>query len=216
MQYKNLTIIGTSHISRDSVNEVEQKILKIQPKIIALELDIPRFLSLQQKKKKVKGLTIKMHILNLIGSYIEKKLGKYTKTPPGSEMKKAIQLAKKYKIRISLIDQDIRITLKKLTKQLTLKEKLRFVQDLFKGMILRKSEIKFDIRKVPNQKVINKIISKVKKRYPTIYNVLIKERNQIMAKNLKTLMHKHKDEPIIAIIGAGHEQAIINLIKKDV
>lgn len=216
MRYKNLTIIGTSHISKDSVKEVEENILEIKPEIIAIELDPLRFRNLQKQKGKVKGLSPKMHLLNLIGSYIEKKLGKYTKSAPGSEMKKAIQLAKKHKIKISLIDQDIRITLKKLIKQITFKEKLRFIADLFKGIILRKSDINFDIRKVPSQKIINKILKKVKKRYPSVYNVLIKERNEIMAKNLKTLMHKYKDEQIIAVVGAGHEQAIINIIKKDV
>ncbi len=42
--------------------------------------------------------------------------------------------------------------------------------------------------------------------------MLIKERNEFMAKNLAMLMKK--EEKVLAIVGAGHEDEIINVIKK--
>ena len=214
MQYKNLIIIGTSHISKQSINKVKQTLLKTKPDIIAIELDKKRFLSLIQNKKlnlkDIKHLGLKIFLLNALGSYIQKKLGKIVQTEPGSDMKTAIQIAKKINAKIALIDQPVDITLKKLTKT-PLKEKLRFVKDILRDIFIKKQRIEFDLTKVPSQSLINKLIKKLKKDYPYIYQVLIKERNQIMAKNLYNLMLNNKS--VVAIVGAGHKKEILNLIK---
>ena len=133
---------------------------------------------------------------------------------PGSEMKTAVELSREYNAKIALIDQDISITLKKLGRRITFKEKFRIVKDLFKGMILRKSDIEpFDLTKVPSESLILKLINKVKERYPNIYDVLIGERNIIMAKGLYKIMNENKDKKILAIIGAGHEKGIFEIFK---
>ncbi len=219
MEYENLAIIGTSHIAKQSLEEVEAAITKKNPDIIALELDKKRFYSMMHKPKgkinfySIKKIGIKGFVFSLIGAWAEKKLGELVGVPPGSEMKKAIILAKKNKKKIALIDQDIEITLKKFSKAITWKEKWYFFVDIVKAVIFRKKEIDFDLTKVPSKKIIKKLIGKVKKRYPNIYKVLIEERNQIMAKNLKKIMENNQDKKILAIIGAGHEDEIIKLIK---
>ena len=123
----------------------------------------------------------------------------------------AVQLAKKNNIQLALIDQDIEITLKRLSKEITWKEKFNFIADIINAVIFKKKEINFDLTKVPEKNVIKKLISKVKIRYPSIYKVLIKERNNIISKNLFALMQNDKE--ILAIIGAGHEKEVLDLIK---
>ena len=215
--YKNLTIVGTSHISPESVKLVERIILDEQPEIVALELDKLRFASLISGKKKklkladIKSFGLKLFLINFIGAWLEKKLGELVGTPPGSEMLKAVQTAKKIKCDIALIDRDIRITLKRLLKNLTWREKLKFPWDIIKGLILRKPIVKFDLRKVPSNKIIETLLKKVKKDYPSFYQVLIEERNVVMSQNLYKLMSLNK--PIVAVIGAGHEKEILRLIK---
>jgi len=219
MKYKNLTIIGTSHIAKQSLKEVEDYINNEKPDIIALELDKKRFYSLMYgNKEKIRiynigKIGVKGFLFSLIGAWAEKKLGKLVGVAPGSEMKKAALLAKENKIKVALIDQDIEITLKKFSKSLTWKEKWNFIVDLFKALFGRK-KIEFDLTKVPSKKIIEKMINKVRKRYPNIYNVLIKERNEIMAENLLNLMDKEKDKNILVVMGAGHEDEILKLIKK--
>lgn len=132
---------------------------------------------------------------------------------PGSEMLTAIKAAKEVEAKIALIDQDIDITLLKFSKALTWKEKWNFVVDLAKGLIFRKG-IQFDLAKVPTQKVIKKLMKDVKKRYPSIYKVLVEERNKHMAKSLAHLITHHPEDKIIAVVGAGHEQEIRKLLKK--
>ena len=218
MIYNNLTIIGTSHIAKQSLEEVEKAIVEGKPDIVALELDRRRLYSLFKKPGKIriydiKRVGIKGFVFSLIGAWAEKKLGEIVGVAPGSEMKKAVRLAKKNKIKIALIDQDIEITLQKFSKSLTWKEKWNFIVDIIRAIFVRKKVIEFDLTKVPSKKIIKKLVSQVKKRYPNVYNVLIEERNHVMAENLIKIMELYPDKKILAIIGAGHEDDILKLIK---
>lgn len=219
-QYKNLTIIGTSHISKQSIKEVEQTILSQKPKIVAIELDKGRAKALTSKKTRLRlkdifKIGIKAFLLGWLGGLLQKSLGKRVGTSPGSEMKKAIKTAIKVKADLAFIDRDIIITLKRLTKQLTFKEKLRFFLETFFGFLFPKKLIKFDIKKVPPKKLIKELTNKIKEDYPTIYRILITERNQIMAQRLNRLMNIYKKDKIIAVVGAGHEEGIIKILKNE-
>jgi len=217
--YKNLYILGTSHISKDSVNQVEKFVLNKKPDIVAIELDRKRFYALlSESKLSIKDifhLGVKVFLINLIGAYIEKKLGRVVGVSPGSEMKKAIELVKKNDLKLSLIDQDVNITLKKLSKAITIGVVFKFIWEVIRVVVFRKRDIEvFDIREVPSKKVINKLLKKIKEKYPRIHKVLIEERNEIMAKNLYKVMNRYKDKKIFAVVGAGHESEIVNIIKR--
>ena len=226
--FKNLTLIGTSHISEQSVQEVTKTIETIHPDIVALELDQTRFMALLEKKKRKVGFSsilkigVKGYLFALIGSYIQKKLGKIVKMEPGSEMKVAIDLARARKMKIALVDQPIEITLRRFSQEFTWKEKWRIVVDIFRGIFFKKRELKryglmgFDLTKVPEEKLIKKLIKQMKKRYPNIYKVLVKERNEVLAKNLSELIKKEPESKIVAVVGAGHESEIIKLIQRQV
>lgn len=220
MKYNNLTIIGTSHIAKQSLDEVKDAIDRIKPDIIALELDKNRLYALMQSKKQkprlsdIRHIGLKGFIFSIIGAWVEKKLGQLVGMKPGSEMKQAAILAKKRKIRLALIDQDIGITLKRFSKALTWKEKWNFVADIFKAVVFRKKEIDFDLRTVPDKKIIKKMMDHTKKRYPNLFRVLVTERNAVMANNLARLMEKNSDKKIVAIVGVGHEEELIALIKQ--
>ncbi|MBI2106814.1 TraB/GumN family protein [Candidatus Woesearchaeota archaeon] len=218
LSYRNIYLLGTSHIAQESIDKVKEFIEAKKPEIVAIELDQKRVYALFQEKKlsikDIRYLGIKGFLMNLIGAYIEKKLGKLVGVTPGSEMKTAIKLAKKHKLAIALIDQDISITLKKLSKSVTWREKLRFVKEIIKGLITRKPQIEpFDLRKIPPKETIEKMVQIVKNSYPNVYNVLIEERNHVMAKNLYSLMTNNPTKTIFAIVGAGHEEGIIKIIK---
>lgn len=210
----NVTLIGTSHIARQSVKEVKEYIEKEKPDIVAVELDAKRLPALFAKKRERMPLSaifkigMKGYLFSVLGAWAERKLGELVGMKPGAEMKQALILAKKHKLKIALIDQDIERTLKRLSQQLTWKEKWRFVEDVIKGLVFRKPLVEFDLRTVPESEVITKMVNHVKKRYPNIYNVLIKERNKVMVKNLVTISRKNPDKRIVAVIGAGHKEDV--------
>mgnify|MGYP001574007488 CR=1 FL=1 len=210
---QNLIIVGTSHIAVESINEVTKAVQELNPDIIALELDLKRFRRLTSKTKykiKLSDIRRKGFLINLIGSHLEHWLGKKVGVMPGAEMKKAIQLAKEQEIKIALIDQDIEITLKKLKENFTLKEKFRLLKTIIFAPFTSK-KFSIDLSRVPEQKLINKLTLQVKKEYPSVYNVLIEERNKIMATRLIKLMQENKK--VLAVVGAGHVSRMEKIIR---
>ena len=221
IEYKNLTLIGTSHISPESIKQVKAVIEEKKPNYVAIELDRGRFEGLMHPNKKnkfrikdIKRIGISGLLFAIFGRWIEEKLGKMVGTKPGDEMKKAVYVAAKVNARILLIDQEIGVTLKRLFKTLTWKEKFTFVLDLIKGLFGIGEKIKIDLKSVPGDELIEKLILQVKDRYPSIHKVLIQERNVYMANKLRNFMGRNPDAVIVAIVGAGHKKGIEEILFK--
>jgi pheromone shutdown-related protein TraB len=217
-------LIGSSHISKDSINEIKKAFTEIKPDILAVELDRNRAEGLMSNKKggrvrlaDIKRIGVKGFVFAMLGGWVSKKLGKIVGVMPGSEMKAAMKLAKESSLNIEFIDQHIEITLKRFSKTLTWKEKWHFVADIFNGLILRKKDplLNFDLSKVPEKKIIRILISRLKERYPNIHKVLIEERNYFMARKIKNLMASSDNKKILAVVGAGHEEEIIRILKEN-
>src|SRR3989344_5158018 len=209
IRYKNLFLVGTSHISKKSVDDVEKTILNVKPRFIALELDKRRFNLLNLKKgrikfriKDLKELGFKAYLLNLIGAWLEKKMSKKIGTEPGDEMRKVVDIARKLKIELLLIDQDIKDTLNKLVSRISFREKILFIKEL----ILGKKEIEFNIKKKTSQRYINKIVNVIKRDYPSFYLTIIKERNEYMANKIYQVIRKYPKDKVVGVVGAGHEK----------
>src|SRR3989338_7791834 len=216
--FENLIIIGTSHIAKQSLLEVERVIREEKPEVVALELDKARYYSLVTKEKRKAGLRelrvigVKGFVFAKFGEYIEKKLGKSVGISPGDEMLKAAEIATEIKAKIALIDQKIEITLKNFSKEITWKEKDRFAEDIIKGIFSKKNRMIIDLNKVPEKELIEQLLKTTKKRYPNFYKVLVTDRNKYMAKRLDGLMKNYTK--IVAVVGAGHEEEIIEEIKR--
>ncbi|HIH39041.1 TraB/GumN family protein [Candidatus Woesearchaeota archaeon] len=210
-------ILGTSHIARQSVKEVKEAIEKINPGIIAIELDPRRLAALLSKKRektRISDVGVKAYLILSIAQWAQKKLGSSVGISPGTEMLTAYKQGKAKNKKIALIDQDIQITLNHLTKAVSFRDVWQMLKDLFRGLILRKPVIEFDLSTVPDKEVIKKILELVKKDYPRIYHALVTERDKVMARNLRAIANENPEEKILAIVGAGHEEGLKKLLSE--
>ena len=218
LKYKKLVIVGTSHIAESSLKEIEFVFNKENPDLIAVELDQQRLYALLSNQKPnyplsmIKELGFKGYLFALFGSLIQQKLGDIVGIKPGSDMLRAVQLAKLNNKKIALIDRDVRITLARLSKAISWKEKFNFIIDFFTAPFSKK--MKINLKTVPEKELIKKLLGLLKKRYPGIYRVLVEERNKLLALKLKTLLENYPDQKIMAVLGAGHEDEVLCLIKK--
>ncbi len=221
---ERLKIIGTSHISPESVKEVHSYIEKYRPDIVAIELDHKRLHALLEEKsqrpgfEEMKRVGVQGFLFAVIGGWVQKKLGAATGVMPGGEMKAAYLEAKRHGIKVALIDQDIEVTLRRFSKELTWREKFRMLGDVLGGLFLGKRQmekmgISFDIDKVPERKVIKTLMALMRKRYPSIYKVLVEERNQYMAARLAGIIRQNPDLKVLAVVGAGHEEELEMMTK---
>lgn len=216
---KRLKIVGTSHISTQSMDDIKKAFLEIKPDVISVELDPGRLQTLLNPEKQkmslglVRQVGLRGFIFLLIGRYAQKKLGKMVGVTPGSDMLFAVELAKNNDLRLRLIDKRLDKVVRRLMKQITRKEVWRFFVDLFKGFFMRKKQpkVKISLDKVPPKDLIVRLMKELKGRYPTIYRVLVDERNHFMARQL-ALQLKKTDDKILAVVGAGHEVELLDLV----
>ena len=222
MKYGNLTLIGTSHIAKDSVRNVEETILAEKPDIVAVELDHARLHALLSNEKprfslgmlRVMGFT--GFVFFAIGGFLQRKLGRLIGAVPGQEMKTAVETARQNVIRVALIDQPLNITMNNISA-IKAGEKLKLARDLILGVTgLEKEEARIDLSKTPTRSFVEMAMKKVKERYPGLYKALVADRNVYMARMLSRIMHLEPQSRIVAVVGAGHEKEILRILKTEI
>jgi len=207
---KNVKIIGTSHISPESVEKIREVIRREKPDCVAVELD-PRRLELLLKGERdvsfstAKEFGFKTYLFAKLASVIQKNLGKKTGILPGDEMLSAVNEAKKLGIDVALIDRDIRLTLEKL-KTLSFREKI----GLIKSMLFSVVSGDFEIDKVPDKKLVQRALNELKETSPKLFSILVTERDEHMGIALNQL--KNHYENIVAVVGAGHKEGVKNIL----
>ncbi len=206
----SIKITGTSHIKPISEKDTFD--------FIALELDRYRFhaLSHQMKTKfnwsdasKIGfGGYLFAYFGGLIQNYLAKKLG----VAPGEDMLSAIKLANKTNARLVLIDRPIQVTLQRFSKTISVFEKFEFICFLIISTLFAREKI--DLNEIPTANIVNKLLKELQYKFPGIYRVLVKERDEYMAQKLIILQRQFPDSKILAIVGAGHLTGLKTLLEK--
>lgn len=216
---EQIKIIGTNHISLQSLEDIKKEFLGFQPHIVGVELDKQRLASLMQGEQKlswkaVRILGVRGFFFVLVSRYFQQKLGKMTGSKPGSEMLYAVQLAKQHHLPVALVDRPIDQTIKKLMKSIRFIEIMRFLRDIFMSIwpFGKKKKIKVNIAQVPDEQLIDMLIGELEKKYPSFFSVLIDQRNHYMAKRLVVLAKKEPQKKILCVVGAGHKKGMEKLL----
>lgn len=204
-------IVGTSHIAVHSVREVEEAFAAFKPDVIAVELDVRRLAGLEQGPQRDRRVPLRLAkeigvtgwMFLAIGGWLQRKLGGAVRMEPGIDMLTAVRIAKEKKLLLSLVDRDILITLRRLSKSFTWKERWRIVWDVIRSPFSRE-KVAIRLDKVPDSKTIVKLLGMMKHRYPSLYRVLVTERNEFMANRIVATTLQRPGARIMLVIGAGH------------
>jgi pheromone shutdown protein TraB len=128
----SVTVVGTAHVSQDSVDEVEETIERERPDVVAVELDENRYKRMQGETPDdidagdlIKGKTVYQFIAYWLLSYIQTRLGEKFDAEPGADMKMAVDTAERLGIGVALVDRDIQLTIQRFWKRMRLREKLK-------------------------------------------------------------------------------------------
>ncbi len=215
MRRECLKIIGTAHVSQESVDEVKETILETQPDVVAIELDKGRYTRLMQERagievddtisvsKIIKENKVGVFIVTSILSYFQNKIGADVEVAPGSEMISAIEAAEKVGSKIVLIDRDINITLQRVLNKMTLKEKSKFIFSCISSIFVSDDE-EIDIEDLKKEDTIEEMMGEFKKISPGSYDALVNERDAYLARNILNI----EEDYVIAVVGAGHKKGI--------
>ena len=213
MKRECLTIIGTAHVSAESVEEVKDKIYEIQPDRVAIELDYGRYTKLKKSMmgieedesisvtKIIKENKVSLFLITTLLSYFQSKIGAEVDVRPGSEMIGAIEAAEDLNIPIALIDRNINITLERALNRMSLYDKLKF---MFAILLDRGDSEEIDIEDLKNPDNLDDLLEMFKDEAPEIYEVLVHERDAYLAGSLLRI----PEDKVIAVVGAGHQPGI--------
>ena len=217
----DIILIGTAHISKDSVEEVKQAIEKYKPDIVAVELCQRRYESLTKKDKwentpvtsLIRSNNAYLMLAQTFLGSIQRRLGKEFGVEPGSEMITAMEEAKRHNIKVELVDRDISITLKRAWKKMGFREKFRLIWEFLKAMVGYDEEEleEIDLKKLMDQDMISSMLEEFGKIAPSVTTVLIHERDEYIAKKIKDATEKGT---VLAVVGAGHLKGIEKNLKK--
>ncbi|MFT5698345.1 MAG: pheromone shutdown-related protein TraB [Desulforhopalus sp.] len=205
---RTFILIGTAHISQESVSLVQQVIDQEKPDCVCIELDDKRYQALTQKKK-WEELDLKTIIKNkqlstllvqlLMGSY-QKRLGGNLGVTPGAELLMAATTAKKLQIPISLCDRDVRITLRRAWKSTSFWKKGYLLTSLL-ASVFDKTEVSEEkLQELKQKDVLTELMDELGSSLPDLKRVLIDERDIYLNEKIKSSPGKR----IVAVVGAGH------------
>ncbi|MCK4809113.1 MAG: TraB/GumN family protein [Candidatus Aenigmarchaeota archaeon] len=212
-------LIGTSHIAKESLEKVEMNISGRKPDLVAVELDLARLQGLIHKKKGKIQLPLFQKVIVLLLQKMQDTLSKETGILPGQEMLDAVRHAKKADAQVALIDQKINVTISRLMKAMGFREKAKLMAYLVLGFLglgaskVLPAEKGIDLNKIPEDEFIEYAMGYMESSFPSIYKVLVADRNWYMAHNLMKLSGKF--ETIVAVVGAGHVQGMKKLLEDE-
>ena len=217
MNRELLTIIGTAHVSEESVNEVKDAIYEQHPDIVAIELDRGRYAKIKNKMmgieeddeisvtRIIKENKVGLFLVNTLLGYFQSKIGDEVNVDPGSEMIGAIEACEDLNIPIALIDREINITLQRALNKMGFMEKAKFAYGLLLSIFgLDDDEDDIDIEELKNSETIDDMMEIFKDEAPSVYEVLVHERDAYLARRIMQIPH----EKVIAVVGAGHRPGI--------
>ncbi len=209
---KDITIIGTAHVSRESVQQVQSIIETEKPDCVCVELCESRFQSIQRRDqwqnmdiiKVIKEKKAFLLLSNLMLASFQKRIASKLDVKPGQEMIQAITSGKAVDAKIHLADRDIRVTLSRTWKSMGLWSKLKLVFQLLLSLGEADEITEEDIEKMKEQDMLESILSEVGESMPQLKQSLIHERDLYLAKKIRTAPGNR----IVAVVGAGHVPGI--------
>lgn len=220
LKNKEIILVGTAHISKESIKLVEETIETEKPDVIGVELDEERLHQLLSGKKWgetnlveiIKTGKTYLFLLNILLSNLQKQLGAQVGVQPGAEMLVAIKKAQEKKVPVQLLDRNVRITLKRAFNAMKLREKLKLGSSLVAGFFGVGEKVTPElIEEMKKEDLINKLMKELGKQMPSIKKVLVDERDDYIAEMIKSSPGKK----IVAVVGAGHLEGIVANIKAE-
>ena len=134
-------VVGTAHVSAESVREVENVIEADRPDVVAVELDDGRYRQMQGETPDdiepgdlLRGNTVFQFLAYWMLSYVQSRLGEKFDIQPGADMLAAVETAEGLGIDVALVDRDIQTTIQRFWARMGVTEKARLVGGLAFGL----------------------------------------------------------------------------------
>lgn len=222
MIYKNVTklnyegkeifLVATAHVSKESVQLVKEVIDREQPDSICIELDEARYENIKNPKawentdiiQVIKSKKVGFLLANLALSSYQKNIAKKLNTIVGQEMLQGIDSAKEIGSELVLADRDIQTTFLRIWRKSSIWNKCKLIVSLFFSLDDDNEVTTDDLKELMEKDKLDSALTQIKEQFPQIGEILISERDQHLAYKIKNAPGKK----IVAVLGAAHVSGV--------
>lgn len=205
---RRFVLVGTAHVSQESVQLVRQVIERERPDAVCIELDQRRFEALSHKKRwesldlreVIRNRQLATLLLNVVLSSYQKRLGGKLGVTPGSELLEASQVASERAIPVSLCDRDVRITLRRAWGGLSFWKKVGLLSGTLNAMFEAPELSEEELRRLKKQDALSELMQELGRAMPELKRALIDERDAYLATKIRATAGRN----VVAVVGAGH------------
>ena len=215
---REIILIGTAHISQESINQVTETIKNEQPDNVAIELDEGRLASMKNPDawknldivkvlKEGKGFVM---MANLVLGSFQRRMGSDVGVKPGEEMKAAIAVCEENNIPTTMVDRPIQTTLRRAWGKSSFWGKCKLLGVLISSAFSKEEISTEEIESLKNSNEMDVMMNELAEYLPTVKTVLIDERDQYLASHI----WETEGNKIVAVLGAGHLPGVEERLEK--
>ncbi|UCG47434.1 MAG: TraB/GumN family protein [Phycisphaerales bacterium] len=211
---RQIYIVGTAHLSRESVEDVRRTIEAVRPESVCVELCQGRYDALVKKDawkrmnifKIIRQKKTSLLLAQLIVSSFYRKLGQKLGVQPGAEMTEGAKVAEETGAKLVLADREIQTTLKRVWGYAGFWTKLRLAFHLMAGILLADDEeiSEETIEKIKRQDQLEWVLAEFAAKFPQIKQRLLDERDVYLSQKIR----EAPGAAVVAVVGAGHVEGI--------
>ena len=209
---KEILLLGTAHVSKESCEEVRAAIVEGKPDVVAIELDEQRFASINDSEawknldiikvlREKKGFLL---LANLVLSSFQKRMGMNVGVKPGDEMRAGIDAAKELNIPCEMVDRPIQTTLRRAWAKNGGMGKIKLLSALLASAASKEEVSGEEIENLKNKSEMDGMMSELAEFMPGVKQVLIDERDFYLAAHIWKALQKEDRKSLVAVLGAGH------------
>lgn len=212
---KKIVLVGTNHISAESVELVERVITEVKPDTVCVELDAVRAEKYLDPEawgnmdivKIIKEGKLAVLFFNILYSTFQNKLAQEVGTKSGGEMLQAMISAEKIGAKVELIDRDSQITFKRMWRGIPFFKKPYLFWNFLTELDVKEQE---ELEQLLDSENLDSIFYNIKEKFPSVFRDMISDRDKYMATKLTT----SEGKTIVAVVGKAHLIGIKNNIGK--
>jgi len=215
------TLLGTAHVSRASMDAVEDAVASGQFDTIAVELDAQRLAALRDPEQLAKLPLVDvirkgqaaLFAANLALSAYQRRLAEQLGIEPGAELKRAVTLAEACGLNLELIDRNVGLTFRRTSMRLGFWGKLQLISSLAASLITREDMSAEDIERLKTGDMLESSFGEFAASTPVLYASVISERDRYMAARLREVPKGARE--VLAVVGAGHLAGLATHLQED-
>lgn len=218
LENKTVFLLGTAHISNESVDEVAQLIEQHEPDHICIEIDKGRYKTMKEGQswhnlnigkvlKQGRGFFM---LANLALSSFQRRMGQESGSAPGKEMEMAAAAAESAGIPFSFSDRNIQTTLQRAWNKSGFWNKMKLIAALVASAFSKEKLTAEEVEQLKKRSALQEMMEELAKELPVAKEVLIDERDRYLGTNI----YKAPGERTLAVIGAGHAHGIVETLEK--